>query len=494
MQLQLIFTNDNCCLASVAAFTRETLRQWPFDDEISAKLAECVLAAAQRAIEHAYPAGEEGRIELTIREEHGKLEILIRDWGLPADSAALEQRLHNPAQPGGSHALDWPGLDAIDEIHSIGYGREGKAIQIIKWIHDDHIAESADAATLAPFHEDVPLAPPQEYLIQRMTAEQAVQVSQLMYRAYGATYFNEDVYYPDRVSAQNDAGTVISFVAVGADGQVAGHYALERNQAGPVAEGGQAVVDPAHRGRGLLDRMKEAALAEAQRLNLAGWYADAVAVHVMTQQSNLKHGGRLVCADLAIAPSSEQFRNIDVDLTQRVSCMLFFHWIASPRPRTLFVPERHRQIIAEIYANLECPIEFGDMNTPPVAPPHGELRVSIDTGAEHATIRAVQLGGDSLHLIRHAKREIVERSHAEVVYAELPIADRTTAVIAEALAAEGFGFLGIAPCFAGDGGDLLRLAYLVEPLERAAIKTTGDFTNRLVDYALADQQRVQSTL
>ena len=290
----------------------------------------------------------------------------------------------------------------------------------MKWLHDDHITDKAHPAALAPFKDDAPLAPPQEYTIRRMRPDEAIQVSQLMYRAYGNTYFNEDVYYPDRVAAHNAAGSVLSFVAVGADGQLAGHYALERDEEGPVAEGGQAVVDPAHRGRGLLDRMKDAALAEAKRMNLVGVFADAVTVHTMTQQSDIKHGAHLTCADLAIAPRTEKFHNISTDLPQRLSCLLFFQWLEPPTPRTIYVPERHRAIVTKIYDNLECPVEFG---TPAAATGHGTLTVNIDSGAACAFIRADELGADTAQLIRHAKREVIERSHAEAVYVDLPLAD-----------------------------------------------------------------------
>src|SRR5687768_9088251 len=130
MQLQLLFPNATQVLPSISAFTRETLRQYPIDETTADKLAECVLAAAKNAIEHAYPAGEQGDVKLSDTEPHGKLEFLIRDDGLPQDVEALERRLHDSALPAGVHALDWPGLDAVDEIHWIGYGRDGKAIQI----------------------------------------------------------------------------------------------------------------------------------------------------------------------------------------------------------------------------------------------------------------------------------------------------------------------------------------------------------------------------
>src|SRR5262249_8181638 len=155
-------------------------------------------------------------------------------------------------------------------------GPQGKALQMLKWLHETDIAATAPPAALEPFHEDAPLAPPQVYEVRRMQPAEAVQVSQLMYRAYGNTYFNPDVYYPQRVAAQNANGSVVSIVACGDNAYVAAHSALELNQSGPVAETGQAVVDPAHRGRGLLNKMKEVVLVEARRLDLVGLYSDAV--------------------------------------------------------------------------------------------------------------------------------------------------------------------------------------------------------------------------
>ena len=101
MQLELIFTNEPRFLPGIGAFTHETLKQWPLDATVAEKLGECVLAAARHAIDHAYPAGEQGSIELTVREEGGKLEFIVRDYGLPQDVAALEQRLHDPAVSAG---------------------------------------------------------------------------------------------------------------------------------------------------------------------------------------------------------------------------------------------------------------------------------------------------------------------------------------------------------------------------------------------------------
>ncbi len=331
--------------------------------------------------------------------------------------------------------------------------------------------------------DDVPEAPQQEYSIRRMIDTQAAEVSQLMYRAYGNTYFNEDVYYPERLATQNADDKVLSFVARSHDGDVVGHYALELNQDGPVAEGGQAVVHPAHRGRGLLGRMQQVALQQARQLELVGWFADAVSVHTRTQQSHVNHGGHLTAVDLGIAPRSESFHEIAEEQPQRVTCLLYFHWLTEPSPRTIYIPAKHQAITSQIYENLKCPIQLGEGSIPSG---HSRMAVKVDAGAAIAFVRAAQLGIDTANTIRHAKRKLVEHAHIEVVYVELPLQDTATPHIVDELEADGFGFIGIAPHFSA-AGDLLRLAYLVDPLARDPIKTDEAFAGQLVDYTLAEQ-------
>jgi anti-sigma regulatory factor (Ser/Thr protein kinase) len=488
MQLELTFGNDEKHLASVRAFLQATLRQLPLETNAADHLEDFLATAARDAVLHAYPTGIDGQIKVSVDEQHGKLEARVRDFGIPQDVETMERQLHERGTAMTTrHGC--PPADVADEVHWLAFGPQGKALQVVKWLHDKHITESASAESLRAFTEDAPLAPPQEYTIRRMRADDAEQVSQLMYRTYGNSYFNEDVYFPDRVAAQNERGTVLSIVAEGAGGAVAGHYALERNQPGPVAEGGQAVVDPAHRGRGLLDRMKEFSVAEAKRRDLAGWYADAVTVHTFTQKSNTAHGGCLTAVDLATMPQTEKFGKSDVQ-PQRVSCLLYFHWLKQPDSRIVFVPVRHRAIVREIYKRLGCPVDFGGDQSPTG---HGTLKVSIDAGAALATVQAETIGADTVRLVRQARRELVERTHVEAVYLDLPIADPATAIVAGELEQDAFGFLGVAPHFT-PRGDLLRLAYLVQPLDREPIKTLGEPERQLVDYALAEQQRLRGAL
>lgn len=489
MQLELRLMNDRRTLPSVRAFVHETLRQFSLPDDQASAIEELALGAVSDAVDQAYPSGEEGAIQLTIREAAGKLELIVRDYGLPQDVSLLERQLHETSTTP-RKLFGCPLSGVVDEMHWLAYGSAGKALQLLKWLHQNNIADHPDTAKLETFHDDVPLAPPQEYAIRRMLPAEAVQVSQLMYRAYGNTYFNQDVYYPERVAAQNAHNTLISIVAQGADGRLVGHCALELDQEGPVAELGQAVVDPAHRGRQLLNRMKDACKVEAERLGLVGWYADAVAVHTFTQKSNADHGGHLTGVELGISPKTEAFRNISEEQPQRVSCLLYFHWLKQPARRTLYVPNRHRDIIATIYQNLLCPTEFANSTA---AVGHGMLVTKVDASAGRAVIHATALGADTVHAIAHAKRELVEHSRVEVVFVDLPLTDPGTPHVVEALENEGFGFAAVAPHFSPNG-DSLRLCYLVEPLVKEPIKIYEPFGHQIVDYALAEQLRVRADL
>ncbi|MEO6053892.1 MAG: GNAT family N-acetyltransferase [Chthoniobacterales bacterium] len=486
LQFELRIPNDPRALAAAQMFSREILRHTSLRENTVDGLSRLIITATKDAIEHAYPPGEIGSVIISSIQDEHQIIITIRDHGLPQDLQQFEAALHvkNPA------GQKMPGMDSIhvaDALHWISYGPEGKALQITKWLHETSITDHPDRGNLVPFEEQTPLAPVQEYEIRRMRSGEAVQISQLIYKAYGDSYFNCDVYYPDRVASLNESGDLLSFVAADKSGMLVGHYALERNQDGPVAEGGMAVVDPAHRGRHLLERLKDAAIATAKDLNLTGMFADAVTVHTFTQKANIEHGARLACINPGISPKEEIFKGINQDTqTQRVTCALYFLWLKSPTPQLIFPPLRHRDALIKLYANLQCALTFGEPRAPEG---HGEQVIHFNKNAGTAFLRVNKIGVDSIAVIRHARRELVEKSHAEAVFVELPLSDTATPAVADALATEGFFFCGVAPQF-GMKGDLLRLVYLVSELTPEAIHLQEDIAKWLLDYALADRLRV----
>ena len=187
MQLDLQVNNDPRVLSAIRAFTTEVLRQTTLAETEIDQLVELVGRSARAAIDQAYPAGEDGLIKIGIAESYGKLVLTVRDYGMPQDIAASEQQLHEPGCPN-PRLLGMSCQEIADAVHWLGYGPEGKALQIVKWLHNSSVTDQVPEHALATFHEDVPLAPEQPYTIRRMEAGEEVQVAQLIYRAYGGTY------------------------------------------------------------------------------------------------------------------------------------------------------------------------------------------------------------------------------------------------------------------------------------------------------------------
>ena len=488
LTFELRVTNDARALGTVESFSREILRHTSLADAAADRLHELFVAAMRETFACAYPPGESGAIILSSVQKEGVLEVTIRDFGLPHDFPRLEEALVSTDVGLRKQLLGLDWAHRADEVHYESFSPEGKALRIVKWLHESHVARRGEK--LAPFAKAPELAPEQNYEIRRMRPEDAEQISQLIYRAYGSSYFNPDVYYPERVAALNRSGKVVSFVATGSDGRLVGHYALERNQPGPVAEGGQAVVDPAHRGRHLLDRLKEVAIAEAKILGLAGMYADAVTLHTRTQQSNLSHGARPVCADLGIAPATETFKGMAA-ATQWITCLLYFLGFQESRLRKVFVPMRFREPIERIHEGLQWAVEFGE--GVPATEEHGTLTVRYDAGAGMVNFRVSRIGRDTAVALRHGKREFLEGSHADALFIDLPLADPATPSVVDALEGDGFSFAGLAPDFAPEG-DLLRLVHLTTPLAREPILTVEPLGAWLIDYALAERARVLAAM
>ncbi len=274
MEMELRLSNDSPLLPSVQAFIRSTLNEVGLPDTTVTGLEQLVAEVVTHTIDHAYPNGEQGAIIIKVNESNGKFELTICDDGVPQDIKKLEADLIQGP-------IDLPSLRnaihtrILDEMHWSALGPNGKALHLIKWLHDKSVRDS-DSKQVS---KDEPLAPEQEYDVRKSRPEEALQISQLIYRIYGNTYFNEDLYYPERVAAQHANGKVLSIVAADKEGYLAGHCALEFNDAGPVAEVGQAAVDPRHRGRGLLNQMKDALDKEAQQMGLVCRFCDSPYLH-----------------------------------------------------------------------------------------------------------------------------------------------------------------------------------------------------------------------
>src|SRR5262249_60364370 len=107
-----------------------------------------------------------------------------------------------------------------------------------------------------------------KYTVRRLQTQDAEGVVNCVRGVYGDSYLiHTELYHPEQIVKLNEVGSLVSVVARDGDGDVVGHYALERpDLQSAVAESGEAMVLPEHQHHRLLERMRVVLEEEARRL------------------------------------------------------------------------------------------------------------------------------------------------------------------------------------------------------------------------------------
>ena len=475
-------------MAFARAYTRElaTLAGLP-PAELEA-FVDAVTSACVDIVQNALTPGETDALRLIGSVTTAALTVAIRERGAPFDPTNTEATAK--AIPPPVRGRDWERVrQAVDEAHWSSLGKDGMELTLTKQRPHADVTQHLAAPELTPFREDEPLAPAQTYSIRRLRPQDALAVSQCVYRSYGYSYGNADLYYPERIVHLNETGQLVSVVAVDEAGAVVGHLALERPDLGPIAESGQAVVAPAHRGRHLLERLRTFAEEQAQRIGLSGLVGYPVTTHVFSQRMEESIGAQLCGVALGQMPRSTTFKAIETEpLPQRVSTMLYFKYMAPPRPTRIHAPARHRGVLERLYARLATPVEFG-VPAAPKGP--GRVTASLDRSWGYGEIHVQVAGVDTAAEIRRARRDLCETGGVEVVYLFLPLAQPGTPALCEAAEADAFFWSGVGPCYATDG-DMLCLQYLATDLDLAFVQVAGAAGRDLLAYVAAERARVRA--
>jgi hypothetical protein len=427
-------------------------------DELATAAADGFLAIVEQAmVESSEP------IRVILQAEPSELRVRIRERGLPLDGAATRR---DPA---------WGKIGAkVDAMHWHARGASGSELELIV-NHGPPTAESE----APPVTDDVPLAPPQEYTVRRFEPADAPAIARAFYLTYGYHYDFPAVYEPRRLIALNASGRYISTVAVGEDGEIAGHYALSREPDQPIGDGCGAIVLPAHRGRDLLNKLREGMEKEAQRIGLEAYFSEPVTDHGRTQHASESFGAKATAITLACAPRSFLAKHMELSATsQRQSTMLYYKILKTPAPRVLYAPPAHFEMLAKIYRNLSIPAEFAEAKR---ASGNGALRTTVNRADVVATIDVTRAGADSAASLRQSLKDLQSLTHLGAIYVRLPLDDPASPQLAGVAESCGLFFSGAAP-WALDGRDALVLQLPLPPIDLSALIIVGDFGKELLNY------------
>jgi hypothetical protein len=324
-----------------------------------------------------------------------------------------------------------------------------------------------------------------EYIIEPPQRRDAPAIARCFLAVYGHRYVHPEVFSPRHYWAKVENGDLIPVVARDGQGEVVGHLALERGPGTQVAERGEAVVLPAHRSHGLLERMTERLSEEASKHDLQGIYAEPVTVHTYSQRNDERAGMPVCAVLLGVNPESFHPKDTPCIAGQRQSYLRTFRFIKPPASRVIYAPKPYREMLNNIYASLGVPLSDAAGNRYP--PPHSQTSMNVN-GRGYGVIAFERIGEQAAIELGQAFRDVCEMG-AHSVQLTAPLDDPALPDLTEAARGLGLFFCGLGPSFA-NSRDLLLLQFLTEPLDTGKLQIFTDAAKDFLRFIDSDRRKV----
>lgn len=463
--------------------TRAVATLFGFDEPSIGKIELAVEEAVSNVIEHAYRAEAGKTFDLIFERVPLGLQVRIKEKGIPFDPRLVAS--YDPAQIGSEETPTGLGLylmnSVMDEVSFHNLGLEGKETHLVKYRSTPGVETAED---LLPGADESAREPEViteriDYEVRLLQPSEAIEVSRCAYKSHGYTFFDEHIYFPDRLIELNRSGQMISAVAVTKDGTFMGHAALVYPKLGAeIAELTFVFVNLEYRGQGCMNRLCDYLFNQVEH-HLHGIYAYAVTNHVFTQKVMLKYGFGDCCIELATSPATWEFKGMEKS-TQRLSVVTSFKYLVAPERLTIYAPPQHREMIEAIYRNLGVTHDYVAPAQPALLPAEAsQIDIELDTTENFAEIHLIRAGEHAVHEVHAALRSLCVKQVA-AIYLFLDMTDPATHHLTGEMEQLGFFFAGILPhCAVNEG---LVLQYLNnQPLDYSKIQTYSDLAKRLLE-------------
>lgn len=314
-------------------------------------------------------------------------------------------------------------------------------------------ASAIDVTDVVPLGEDVSVSDV-ELTIRALEASDAPELARTIYRCYGWTYPIVDLYHPERVAEQVNAGTRLGEVAVTASGEIAAHWgALFLTDT--CVETGGTVTDPRFRGRGLAGTLGDRLLARLLERRVVGRLREPVMTHSATQHIALSEGASIVGVYLHYTRPIQQIGITAGVEPQRGSICVAYGALQPLTPAALSIPPAYRHLAEAVVADGGWPRTFVDSPAQPAA--ETDVAVSFDSANQRARIDVRAVGADLIEVL-DANLAHLHESGVQYVGVRLPATDPALARVGADLPSLGLGFAALIPEFWP--GDVLVLQWL----------------------------------
>lgn len=485
---ELQIPNQTGMLLVLQSFVEESARVYHLPENMLQHLRLISEEAFLHILKNSFNPDELSTIKVVTDVDDAFFILSFFDKGLPFDSSLAKQ--YHPETD--VNAVDTEGMELFlikqfaDKVEWVNHGSGGKEFRLSFELPQRDIISilnnkrPKDKETVAIHADDIDIRPFKD--------SDAIKIARTIYRAYGYSYPNEDLYYPERITAQNRSGKLVSMVCHDKRrDEIVGHYALERPALGSVAESGQAVVSPDYRGFHLMNKMRVLLEEKAVELRLEGIMSQPVTTHIFSQKVNIGFGSLPCGFSFGLVPQKLSFRQISNTLSQRESCMFFFKPLIK-RNRKLFIPPKHKAIIEKIYNNLGIEFTPGKQIQNSVSGAN-KVKSNYYAGWGFGVIEVTKPDTNTFDTIKRAFYNLLFTLKAEVIFLFISLEHDDITELVKQVEREKFFFAGIAPSLL-NGKDAIRFEYLNGTIDSSKINIYGEKSQEIFDYVLSEKERV----
>jgi GNAT superfamily N-acetyltransferase len=321
--------------------------------------------------------------------------------------------------------------------------------------------------------------PPDSYTVQEVTSTDAEDVSKLIYRTYGYTYADDDMYHPKRIELGIARGEKFGVIARSQGGEATGYFAMLRKSDSAIGEVAEVAVSPRHRRKGLMTRMLAALVERARAEGMRALFGEAVAVHDISQRVNHKLGFHSTALILAAFPIT-RYRQLVEAYPQDMPAVLDFILFEPETRRSVYLPVKYRQILRDIYGRLG--IEVDERRSARLRTARKtQLDVDIAYHNHNAVIVVRRFGRNFRDSVIQTAASLRERN-INAIYVDLPLDNPYIDRGVKTLESLGYVFAGLMPLFHEDR-DYLRMQAVRSDIDFDLIatwsKTAGQIKRRI---------------
>ena len=231
-----------------------------------------------------------------------------------------------------------------------------------------------------------------ELAVRPVRAGDATALVRCVERCYGASYPNPAFYDAAALRSMIESGDHGGAVALDG-GVLIGHIAMRPAARGSsVVEAGTTIVDPAHRGRGVMGLLAAEIVRQCREHGIDGFVHFPTTAHTVMQRVSIAEGGRETGVLIGYIPAQTADLAIERAAAGRLAVTVVYQPISAAPAQTLFVPGRYERLLLTMAAELGLERPWVRPGRPAAGPT--EIKQSTD-GARSLERAAVdQIGAD----------------------------------------------------------------------------------------------------